>query len=226
MTTPPPAPGAPVAKNRGLGCLGCGCLILVLLVLLFVGLIGGACYWTYHKAAKLTSATPSTVQTFDGGDALYQGATQKLTAFDQALQQHQPATLRLSADEINTQIARDRDFADNNIHVFLTMIDDKADMQISFPTNALQVNLFSGRYVNGEISFGMNFDPTSKTLNFVLHGLHLANQEVPKNILPTLQNELAPAINQLLQKDPECQKILNQAKSIEIKDGVLIIEIQ
>jgi len=226
MDTPPPAPAAPVEKKRGLGCFGCGCLILVVLVLLCVGLVGGVCYWTYHQASKLTSPVPSTVQNFDGGDALYQGATQKLTTFDQALQQHQPNTLQLSADEINTLIARDRDFADNNIHAFVTMTDDKASMQISLPTSALPMGMFHGRYVNGEISFGLNFDPTSKTLAFTLQGLHLANEDVPKNILPTLQTQLAPYINQLLQNDPECKKILNQAKSIEIKDGLLIIELE
>jgi len=226
MATPPPAPGAPVEKKRGLACFGCGCLILIILALLLLGLIGGAGYWTYHKAAKLTSPTPSTIQTFDGGDALYQGATQKLTSFDQALQQHQPATLQLSADEINTLIARDHDFADNNIHAFVTMTDDKANLQISFPASALQVGLFTGRYVNGAVSLGLNFDPASKTIRFIPASLRLADEEVPKDFLPALQNQLNPAINQLLQKDSECQKILTQAKSIEIKDGLLSIEIQ
>ncbi len=226
METPPPAPVAPVQKKRGWGCFGCGCVILVVLVLLFVGLIGGLGYWGYHSAAKLTSPTPASIQTFDGGDALYQGATQKLTSFDQALQAHQPATLQLSADEINTLIARDHDFADNNIHAFMTMTDDKADLQISFPTSALKMALYSGRYVNAEVGFSPSFDPTSKTLSFVLSSLHVADQELPKDVFPTLQTQLTPAINQMLQKDPECGKILNQAKSIEIKDGLLTIDIE
>jgi hypothetical protein len=227
--TPPPAPGAPVViveKKSGMGCFGCGCLILLVLLVLFLGLAGGISYWAYNKASAFTSPAASTVKTFDGGDDLYHAATQKLSDFDQASQHHQPATLQLSADEINTLIARDHDFADNNIHVFVTMTDDKADVQISFPANALQLNLFKGRYINGESSFGINFDAASKTLDFIPSTLRLGDQEVPKDLLPTLQSELVPVINQLLQGDPEGKVILDQAKSIEIKNSLLTIEIE
>lgn len=229
MDTPPPAPGTTtviVEKKRGMGCFGCGCLILVVLVILFLALAGGITYWTYHRVSALTSPTPSTVQTFDGGDNVYHGATQKLSDFDQALQKHQPALLQLSAEEINTLIARDPNIKANNLHIFVTMTDDKAGVQLSLPTNALPVSVFKGRYINGDISFGLNFDPASKTLGFIFHDARLGNQAVPKDLLPTLQDELGPALNQMMQNDPECKKILDQGKMIEIKGGLLTIEIE
>jgi hypothetical protein len=234
METPPPPPlsgapapsGIPVEKKRGLGCFGWGCFILVVLVILLAALVGGISYWTYGKVTKLTSPTAGTVQSFDGGNDLYAAATKKLTDFDQALQQQQPATLQLNADEINTLIARDHDFADNDIHVFVTLTDAKADLQLSIPTTALPAGLLKGRYVNGDASLGLNFDPESKTIDFAFYSLRLGDQEVPNDLLSTLQGELGPALNQALQGDPECKKILDQAKSIEVKNGLLTIEIQ
>jgi hypothetical protein len=41
-----------------------------------------------------------------------------------------------------------------------------------------------------------------------------------------MQGELAPLLNAELQKHPETKDLLQQAKSIEIKDGELVIETQ
>src|SRR5471032_1664829 len=94
-TAPPPAP----PKKGGLGCLGCGCLVLALLVILFLGLVAGGTYLVYTKAVGLTSTTPATIPSFNGSDDLYHAAQQKLTDFDHDLKNHQAATIELSADE-------------------------------------------------------------------------------------------------------------------------------
>src|SRR5471032_823507 len=97
-TAPPPAP----PKKKGLGCLGCGCLVLALLVILFVGLVAGACYWSYSEVIALTTTTPAAIPSFEGSDDLYQTTRQKLADFNHDVKNHQAATIRLSADEINT----------------------------------------------------------------------------------------------------------------------------
>jgi len=225
MTNPPP-PVVVKEKKRGMGCCGCGCLILFLLALLFGAVIGGVSYVAYKKVNELTSSTPTVVQSFDGGDDVYHTATQKLTDFDQALQHHQAATLHLSADELNTLIARSPNFKANNIQAFVTISDDVMEVKTSIPLNIFQLSLFKDRYFNGIIASGLDFDSENKEIHLLLKRLRIGTQAVPENYLPTAQAEITPVLNQELRQNPEAKSILDQAKSIEIKNGELVIELQ
>lgn len=222
MLTPPPPP----PKKKGMGCLGCGCLILVILVLLFLGLVATGSYMIYREALSITSTTASTVQTFDGGDDMYNRAKQKLTDFDHDLHNNLAAKIELSADEINTLIARNPDFSKNNIHLFVTITNGKAEVQTSFPTGVFTRGLLKDRYLNGDTSFGLTFDPTAKTLDVDLQSLQINGEDLPKENLPLIQTKINPALNRILQGSPECKSVLDQAKSIEIKDNELVIETQ
>lgn len=227
MSTPlPPPPAQPVEKKRGMGCLGCGCLILVILALLLAALIGGVGYVAYSKLNGLTTSEPPLIQAFDGGDDLYQSTTKKLNDFDQAVQQHQTATLHLNANEINTLIARDPDFKDHNIQAFVTITDDVAEIKMGMPLSALPISIFKGRYLSGSIKSGIDFDPQNKVVNLLIKDLQIANETAPPDYLPTVQSEIDPALNQALQKNPTAQSILNQAKSIKIENSELVIEIE
>jgi len=213
-----------VEKKRGMGCCGCGCLILFILAILFVVLIGGMGYVGYSKINGFTTTHPLELKTFDGGDDLYRNATQKLTDFDQAVQHHQPTTLHLNADEINTMIARDPDFKNNNIHLFVTLNGSEAELKVSAPLDGLNLSVFKGRYLSGTITSGIDFDPQNKTLNLLLKNCQIGNQSAPKEYLSLIQSEIDPAFNQMLLKDPIAQNVLDQAKTIEIKDSELVIK--
>jgi hypothetical protein len=221
-TTPPPAP----PKKRGMGCLGCGCLILALLVLLFFGLAGGALYMGYTKIVGLTSTTPATVPSFDGGDDVYNSAQEKIRGFGHDVENHQAATIQLSADELNTLIARNPAFIQQKVQLFVTLTNDQAQVQGSIPTNVLIQGILKGRCLNFDTTFSLGFNPDTKSLDLTLHHLQIGDQTSPQNLLPTMQAELTPFLNMELQKNPETKNFLDQAKSIEIKDGELVIETQ
>jgi hypothetical protein len=225
MTTPPSPPPAVPAK-RGLGCFGWGCAVLVVLLLLIGGLVLGISYFGYSKITHLTSTEPATVQSFDGGDAVYQGALQKTNAFDQSVQQNQPATLELTADEINTLIARDPDFAKYQIHAFITMTGDHGDMQVSLPTNLIPYGLLKDRYLNVEADFTPSFDPSTKALNFTLHSFKFGGGVVPPDQLMTVQDNINPLLNTQLQNSSDAKQILDRAQAIQIRDGKLFIQVQ
>jgi hypothetical protein len=225
MATPPSAPPG-VPEKRGLGCFGWGCAVLVVLLLLIGGLIAGISYFGYSKISNLTSTAPTTVRTYDGGDTVYQSAIQKTNTFDQAVQRDQPATLELSADEINTLIARDPDFTKYQIRAFVTMTGDHGDMQISLPTNLIPYGLIKDRYLNVEAEFTPAFDPSTKALNFTLHTFKFGGGSVPPAQLTTVQNNLNPLLNTQLQNSDAAKQILDRAQVIEIRDGKLIIKMQ
>jgi hypothetical protein len=209
-----------------MGCLGCGCLILAVLALLVLGLAGAGGYIVYADAVTLTSSTPLAVPSFDGGDEMYNAARQKVVAFDHDLDAHQAATLQLSGDEINTLIARDPRFAKNKILLYVSLANNEATLKTSVPIGVFSTWFLTDRYLNGTTSFGLDFDADAKTLDLDLHNLQMGEKELPQNVLPVIQTRINPALNQLLQNDPELKLLLDQAKSIEIKDNLLVIETQ
>jgi hypothetical protein len=230
--TPPPAP----PKKRGLGCLGCGCLVLVLLVILFVGLVGGTGYLGYTKILALTTTTPAAIPSFDGGDDLYQNVLRKLADFDQDVKNHQAATIQLSADEINTLIARNPDALKSNIHAFVTLTDNEARLQASFPTDALSRGIITGRYFSADSSFEVHFDLTTKSVNLTFHALQMGDKVLmgsnAENDRTTQTLRLQffaifnQAFNQQIRQNPDGAALLDQARSIEIQNGELVIETQ
>jgi hypothetical protein len=221
-TTPPPVQ----KKKSGLGCLGCGCLVLVLLVVLFVGLVGGGFYLGYKKIVGLTSTAVADVPTFNGSDDVYNAAKQKVGAFKHDVDNHQAATIQLSADEINTLIARDPYLTAQQAHLFVTLTNDQAQVQGSIPTGMLSYGFVKDRYLNFDTTFGLGFNSDAKAVDLMLHQLRLGDQTMPQKALPTMQVEIATILNAELQQYPETKNTLQQAKSIQIKDGELVIETQ
>jgi len=220
VAKPPPT----VAKKRGFGCCGCGCLFLAVLALLLCALIGGTGYLAYHEIVQVTSTTPVTIPTFDGGDQVYSSAQQKMQAFDHDVQNHVPATLRLSADEINTLIARNPNFSKNNIQLYVSMHDDQARLQSSIPSGLFSGNTIKGRYLNADVSFSLSFDNESKMISFNLKSAKVGSTTLPENNLAGIQASTDPAINGILQKTAGFKEIIQQASSIEIKDSELVIQ--
>jgi hypothetical protein len=231
-TSHPPAP----PKKRGLGCLGCGCLVLFLLVILFLGLVAGTSYFGYEKMVSLTSTTPAAVPTFDGGDELYASARQKLADFDHDVENHQAATIQLSADEINTLLARSPNVIKNNIHVFVTLTDNEGRIQASLPTDALSHGLLSDHYVNLDTSFEVHFDLQTKSANLTFHALQFGNKVLmDQNASNSSLSQSATiwytsifnqSFNHGIRQNPDGAALLDQAKSIEIQNGELVIETQ
>jgi len=221
-TTPPPS--AP--KKKGMGCLGCGCLVLALLVILFAALVAGTFYFGYEKIVGLTSTTPASIPSFNGGDDVYNSAQQKLTAFDHDVKNHQAATIRLNADEINSLIAHNPNLTANNAHLFVTMTNDQAQVQGGIPTDVIAQGIMKGRYLNFDTTFGLGFNSDTRSVNLELHRMQVGDQTLPQDALPALQAEFTPLLNLQLQKYPDAREFLKQVKSLQIKDGELVIETQ
>ena len=219
VTTQPPVV---VAKKRGCGCFGCGCLVAILILLLIGAMIAG--FW--YMAGSFISTAPINVPTFDGGDAVYQSAAQKINTFNQALQQNQPASLELSADEINTLIARNPSFAANHLRFFVTMFDDHADLQMSVSTDVLSKGLIKDRYLNGDTDFSLHFDATDKELHLILHHLKVGAYDLPEDSLSSSRDRIDHALNQQLETSPAGKQFLDHAQTVEIRAGQLEIEEQ
>ena len=222
ISTPPP----PKKKKSGCGCFGCGCFIVILLILLLIGLIVAGGYFGYQNAVKITSTAPSDVPTFTGGDDIYKTAQQKTSELQHDVDIHQHASIHLSADEINSLIAHDPTLTQRQDRIFVTFTDNQAQIQGSLPTDSVPLvqNVLKDRYINFDTTFGLNFDPSTKTININLHHMQIGNVTAPSNALPALQAEMIPFLNMEMQNTAFMKDLLQQAKSIEIENGEMVIE--
>lgn len=224
VSTPPPV--VVVKEKRGPGCLGCGCGILVILFILVAVLLGCLLYEIKQKGTAITTTSPAEIPSFDGGDAIFQAANQKLTHFTTAVQNGQPGSLQLSADEINTLIAHSPIAASYGSHAFVALQDNSVDLKASLSGNAVPLGLLKGRYENVEVEFTPVFDPGTKTLSFTLHRLSSDGQETSPDNLAAIQSELDSFLQIELQQSPAGKNFIDHAKSITIRNGQLDIETQ
>ena len=228
MFPEPPPPVVVVQKKRGMGCFGIGCVILFIAMLLIGGLIVLMLHLTAGKLSSITSPTPITTQSFDGGDNVYAMAESKLSNFQLNQQQNRPASIELSADEINTMIARDPDFENNHIHVFVSMNGNRMKIDGTLPGDLvpLPFGLLKNQFINGTVDFSPSVNPATKDVNFQLYELKIGDESVPTDQLSTIQTQMNPFINTQLHASANTQGFLSHVQALEVSDGKLKIQMQ
>ena len=112
ISTPPP----PQRKNAAAVVSAAAASSSSFFILLFAGLVVGVGYFGYKELLGLTSTTaPANVPAFIPSDSDSTSVQQKITDFGKPRENHQSASIHLTADEINTLIAHDPDMAKKNI---------------------------------------------------------------------------------------------------------------
>lgn len=137
-------------RPSGCGCLGGGCVIAFIIFLLIAGALAWGAWSTFNGLRSMTSTAPKSIAVFAATPEQYRQAAAKVKAFETIYNSGAPAELVLTADEINTLIARDPGLAALRGHVFVTMHQSRIAAQISAPLS--QIRAFSDRYFNGEAS--------------------------------------------------------------------------
>ena len=217
-----------------MGCLGCGCLLLALLGFLFVAVIGLAVYGAYSTAMAMTTTEPVTLPAGNTSDDLYGRARQKLADFDHDVVNHQAATVNFSADEINSMLAHNPDMSKNRIQAVVSFTDNEARVQAAFPTDDVSRGLITGRYTSFDVSFEVHFDQVTKNVNIIPRSLQIgdkpilgagaendqANEAMMRLFTPTIDQQLNAAIR----KSSDGASLLEQAQSIEVKGGQLVLQ--
>jgi flagellar basal body-associated protein FliL len=215
-------------KKSGIGCFGCGCIILIVIVLLLIGLLGAGGYLAYNGAKNLTDTSGVSVAQADGGDAVYASAQQKVNDFEQAFENRQPATLQLSDTEINTLIARDPAYAKLRGHVAVQLANDAANVQASYLLGDLEEKdkpLFADRYLNGNASLGLSFDPNQHMLLFDIRALHLKDRDLPSTYNTYVGAYLSQIVKQQTDDNQIARDFLARVQKVDIENGNLVIQI-
>jgi hypothetical protein len=214
------APVTPAPKKRGCGCAGCGCGLLFLIALL----VGLGFYEFYHSAAALTDTSVTPVPQVDSGPEVYAASRQKITAFQQAMEKNQPATLRLNSDEINTAIARDPSMAAIRGKVFVKLQGDEATIHSDVPLAAFENVVLADRSADFTASVSIAFNPQDKSLTVNLHDFSMKGRAVPANVNATMNMVVNGMIARQVQANGPVRDFLARTQKLTIENGELTIE--
>lgn len=219
-----PPPVVVVEKKRGWGCWGCGCAVLAAIAIAAIAIFVFFGRSIYSMARNMTSEQGITIQTTDQGDAVFTSAQQKVAAFQQAIDQHQPASLHLTGDEINTLIARDPAYAKLKGHLHVDLKGDTAALQASFQLGQFETFMLADRYFNGTVTTGIGFDPATHQVSLDLRQLQVGDKPIPESSISGLNQALTQNANTQLQANPNARDFINHASKIAIENGELVIE--
>jgi len=212
MTQPQYSSALPPAKRSGFPWLivGCGCLSA--LALLFV-VMGVAMYFAFSGAVEtysdksamelpLSAATPEETKVI----------SDRIAAFRDAVKNGTPAEpLVLSADDINSLIANDPDWAPLKGRLNVSIDGDKVSGQISIPLDKLH---FPGRYFNGSGTFSVGLQ--NGVMQVHIESGEVKGQHAPEQIMGMWRSQnLAEQLN----TDPKFRATIEGLESIEVKDG-------
>jgi hypothetical protein len=203
----------PIKRRRG--CLFYGCLTSCILVLVVLaGLILG-----YLKILNAFDTKPAALPTVDMSDADMQQVRQRVDSFRNDVRSaHQTQPLSLTANEINALIATDPNLKALKGRVYVDIEGSQVKGQISVPTSDVGLGFFKHRYINGSGAF--NIALTNGTLFLSLQSLANKGQPIPEKYMQLIRaKNLAQGIND----DPKASAGLNKLKSIEVKDGKIVI---
>lgn len=137
-------------KSSGCGCLGGGCAIALVVFLL----IGGALFWgaysTFNGIKSMTAMEAKAIPVYNATDAELQAVLAKVKTFNTAYDAGQEGEIQLSANEINTLIARYEPWSALRGRALAVIEGDHVGAQVSLPLS--QIRLMQDRFFNGDVS--------------------------------------------------------------------------
>lgn len=175
-------------RQKGLGCFGRGCLILlvfaiVLAIACFAGMYLGfhrhsalfyGSYWL-AKTGSLAQA-PTPVPEFSASDRQIQGVQERWQDFEQKARAGQPAEIELTGDDINSFFATNRDTRGK---VFASIEGNQLRLQVSVPLGDVLGR--PGYYFNGDII--LEFKGAGSLDNPQLNRIVVNGEQVPSDLL-------------------------------------------
>ena len=208
--------------RKGLGCLGRGCLILLVFAIVMAVACFAGMYWGLHRHSALFYGTywlaktrslaeaPTPVPEFSASDRQIQLAREHWQDFEQKARAGQTAEIELSADDINALIATTEGVRGK---VFAAIDGDQLRLQVSMPIGG-----FLGRpgyYFNGDVIIELKGAQSLDSPQF--SRITINGEQVPTNFLnwKYRSRELREYLVE--------QRNAYDVSTIEIRDGKVIL---
>jgi hypothetical protein len=209
-------------RQKGLGCYGRGCLILLVFAIVLAIACFAGMYWGLHRHSALfygsywlaktrsLAQAPTPVPEFSASERQIQSVQERWQDFEQKARAGQPAEIELTGDDINSFIATNRDTRGK---VFASIDGNQLHFQASVPLG--EVFGRPGYYFNGDIV--LEFKGAGSLDNPQLNRIVVNGEQVPSDFLNwkyrsrRLQEYLGDYRNEY------------DIGTIEVRDGKLIL---
>jgi hypothetical protein len=208
--------------EKGMGCFGKGCLILVVFLVLLVIACFAGIYWGMHTQSALARGlfwltkihavadTPGLVPEFKASGAEMGAAKERWQKFEETVRDGQPGEIALTAADLNNLIAANRHLAGT---IFASIEGNRVRLQVSAPL--AQVTGRAGYYFNADIF--MQTDGPESLDHPPLTRITVNNEAVPADLLDWKYR--SRRFRDYLSEYTEGYR----TGSIEIRDGKLIL---
>jgi hypothetical protein len=175
-------------RQKGLGCYGRGCLILLVFAIVLAIACFAGMYWGLHRHSALfygsywlaktrsLAQAPTPVPEFSASERQIQSVQERWQDFEQKARAGQPAEIELTGDDINSFIATNRDTRGK---VFASIEGNQLHFQASVPLG--EVFGRPGYYFNGDIV--LEFKGAGSLDNPQLNRIVVNGEQVPSDFL-------------------------------------------
>jgi hypothetical protein len=173
--------------RKGLGCFARGCLILVIFgIVLAIACVAGL-YWGFQRHSAIVhviywlakthsiAEAPAPVPDFAVSEEQIQRGQERWRDFEQKIRASQQGEIELTADDVNSLIAANRD---RRWKAFVSMEDNRLRLQASVPLGEF---LRRSGYFNGDIMIQLNGAQSLE--NPQLNRIVVNSQPVPRDLL-------------------------------------------
>jgi len=205
---------SPERKKKG--CLFWGCGGFLVLAVLF---LGGAGYLLY-MLRDLTSDAPVPIPVKEVKAGEYESVRKEIGGFEKAVEEDRPAKLELSADDLNTMIAKDPGLKELSGSAFVTIEDGQVALDLSLPLDRFKVKVpgIEGRYLNGRFIVEMSMEDGK--VSIVPVSAVVKEKPLPGWVLREIQKNVLDR----MVGDPKFLEAAKKAKSLKVEGDKVIVE--
>ena len=202
----------PQPKRRG--CFFWGCLSALLLL---VAMLILATVLFFVARDRLTSTHPQPVPAFQAKPGQYEELQARLKKFDAAAQANRPEQLELTADDLNTLLTEEPELKKFAGKAFARIEGPEVSVDLSIPLDEAPVPFLHGRWLNGTLGVEATLLDGRLILvpkRFIVNGEAIS----PEHLAKVKPLEFMPK-----DADNRLNEVLKKAKSLEVKDGKIVI---
>lgn len=215
---------APPPPKRGLGCFAKGCLTLLIVGGVLIGLGIFFTYQGYQKVRGYLADQPANIRVYPATDAEYQAVEQKLAPFLQGIETNRRATVELTGDELNTLVAREPGFSGLRGKAYFSLAQGYLTMDFSRSLgNDRRARTY---YLNGKVTTAVNVDagevkvsPQSAKIN---------GQAVPAWIMQAFNNrdfmkQSGGILDEEINRNPKLRDFLRHLRKAHVDGEKLVL---
>jgi hypothetical protein len=209
----------PEKKGGCGGCLGKGCLVLIVVAAIFVGIVFFSYQRFIQKARKYTAQTATVIPVEKTNQEEYSALIKRMDAFKKAAP-GSDAELFLTAHDLNTLIALDPGWsiASGKIHVLID--GGKVGLVSSIPLSA--VPQLRERYLNGSLYFTPSID--NKVLHVNVQDIKINNHDLSKEYVKDIATGVQANLSNRLLGDSVIGPVLIKAETLKVENDALVLK--